>query len=80
MKNIIKYLAVILLIFINIGVKAEMAANTVISIKTTSGDIRLELFDDKAPNTSENFKKYIKSGYFNNMIFHRVIKLSLIHI
>ena len=74
MKNIIKYLAVVLLIFINIGVKAEMAANTVISIKTTSGDIRLELFDDKAPKTSENFKEYIKSGYFNNMIFHRVIK------
>ena len=73
MKNIIKYLAVVLLIFINIGVKAEMAANTVISIKTTSGDIRLELFDDKAPKTSENFKEYIKSGYFNNMIFHRVI-------
>ena len=74
MKNIIKYLAVVLLIFINIGVKAEMAANTVISIKTTSGDIKIELFDDKAPKTSENFKEYIKSGYFNNMIFHRVIK------
>ena len=74
MKNIIKYLTVVLLTFINIGVNAEMAANTVISIKTTSGDIKLELFDDKAPKTSENFKEYIKSGYFNNMIFHRVIK------
>ena len=51
-----------------------MAANTVISIKTTSGDIKIELFDDKAPKTSENFKEYIKSGYYNNIIFHRVIK------
>ena len=74
MKNIINYLIVVSLPFINIGVNADMATNTVISIKTTSGDIKLELFDDKAPKTSENFKEYIKSGYFNNMIFHRVIK------
>ena len=74
MKNIINYLIVVSLTFINIGVKAEMAANTVISIKTTSGDIKIELFDDKAPKTSENFKEYIKSGYYNKMIFHRVIK------
>ena len=74
MKNIIKYLIAVSLTIINIGVNAEMATNTVISIKTTSGDIKLELFDDKAPKTSENFKEYIKSGYFNNMIFHRVIK------
>ncbi|MAW34554.1 MAG: peptidylprolyl isomerase [Gammaproteobacteria bacterium] len=45
-----------------------------IVINTTSGNIKLELFDDKAPKTSENFKEYIKSGYFNNIIFHRVIK------
>ncbi|MEL0102390.1 MAG: peptidylprolyl isomerase [Gammaproteobacteria bacterium] len=44
-----------------------------ITIKTTLGDIKLELFDDKAPKTSENFKKYIKSGFFSNTIFHRVI-------
>tara|TARA_B100001778_G_C18475985_1_gene578032 strand:+ start:105 stop:638 length:534 start_codon:yes stop_codon:yes gene_type:complete len=58
----------------NIGVNAEMTTNTIIIIKTSSGDIKLELFDDKAPRTSENFKEYIKSGYFNGMIFHRVIK------
>ena len=46
MKNIIKYLIAVSLTIINIGVNAEMATNTVISIKTTSGDIKLELFDD----------------------------------
>jgi|TARA_A200000113_G_scaffold222369_1_gene235851 peptidyl-prolyl cis-trans isomerase B (cyclophilin B) len=74
MKNFTKYLVIILSIFINFGVNAEMTKNTIIVIKTTSGNIKLELFDDKAPKTSENFKEYIKSGYFNNIIFHRVIK------
>ncbi len=74
MKNLTKYLVIILSIFMNIGVNAEMTTNTIIIIKTSSGDIKLELFDDKAPRTSENFKEYIKSGYFNGMIFHRVIK------
>ena len=74
MKNFTKYLVIILSIFINFGVNAEMTNNTIIVIKTTSGNIKLELFDDKAPKTSENFKEYIKSGYFNNIIFHRVIK------
>ena len=74
MKNFTKYLVIILSIFMNIGVNAEMTTNTIIIIKTSSGDIKLELFDDKAPRTSENFKEYIKSGYFNGMIFHRVIK------
>ena len=73
MKNIFKYLFLITIIFTNKGVNAEMATNTIITIKTTLGDIKLELFDDKAPKTSENFKKYIKSGFFSNTIFHRVI-------
>ena len=74
MKNFIKYLFLITIIFTNNGVNAEMTTNTIIIIKTTSGDIKLELFDDKAPKTSENFKQYIKSGFFSNSIFHRVIK------
>ena len=74
MKNIIKYLVLTTIIFINNGVNAEMAKNTIITVKTSLGDIKLELFDDKAPMTSENFKKYIESGYFANSIFHRVIK------
>ena len=74
MKNIIKYLALTTIIFINNGVNAEMATNTIITVKTSLGDIKLELFNDKAPITAENFEKYIKSNYFTNSIFHRVIK------
>ena len=74
MKNIIKYLVIIAIIFLNNGANAEMTTNTKIIIKTTSGDIKIELYDDKAPITSENFKKYVESGYFTDTIFHRVIK------
>ena len=74
MKNIIKYLVITAVIILNNGANAEMTTNTKIIIKTTSGDIKIELYDDKAPITSENFIKYIESGYFTDTIFHRVIK------
>ena len=74
MKNIIKYMVITAIIFLNNGANAEMTTNTKIIIKTTSGDIKIELYDDKAPITSENFKKYVESGYFTDTIFHRVIK------
>ena len=74
MKNIIKYLVITTIILLNNGANAEMTTNTKIIIKTTSGDIKIELYDDKAPITSENFKKYVESGYFTDTIFHRIIK------
>ena len=44
-----------------------------ITIKTNHGDIKAELFDEKAPVTCENFRQYIADGFFNGTIFHRVI-------
>ena len=44
-----------------------------ITIKTNHGDIKVDLFDDKAPITCENFRQYIADGFFNDTIFHRVI-------
>ncbi len=46
---------------------------TMILMKTTKGDIKLELAADKAPNTVANFLKYVESGHYNGTIFHRVI-------
>lgn len=42
-------------------------------LETTSGDILLELDPDKAPETVENFLKYVDDGFYDNTIFHRVI-------
>ena len=44
-----------------------------VKLHTTHGDITLELDAEKAPATVENFLKYVRSGHFNNTIFHRVI-------
>lgn len=42
-------------------------------LKTSMGEIVLELNPDKAPKTSANFIKYVKKGFYNGTIFHRVI-------
>lgn len=44
-----------------------------VSIKTTMGEIVLELDQEKAPKTVDNFLKYVKSGFYKGTIFHRVI-------
>ena len=51
----------------------EETSMTQITIKTSMGDIHLELDGDKAPITVENFKTIAKSGYYDGTIFHRVI-------
>lgn len=43
-------------------------------LKTSMGDITLELDAEKAPITVENFLDYVKNGFYSNTIFHRVIK------
>jgi peptidyl-prolyl cis-trans isomerase A (cyclophilin A)/peptidyl-prolyl cis-trans isomerase B (cyclophilin B) len=42
-------------------------------MKTSMGDITLELYPDKAPKSVENFLSYVKSGQYDGTIFHRVI-------
>jgi len=44
-----------------------------ITIKTNHGDIAVELLEDKAPVSCENFRQYATDGHFNDTIFHRVI-------
>jgi len=46
---------------------------TQVNIKTSVGDIQLELNNEKAPITVENFKAIASSGYYEGTIFHRVI-------
>ena len=44
------------------------------NIKTNMGTIRFELLEQDAPNTTENFKQLAERGYYDGVIFHRVIK------
>ena len=43
-------------------------------IHTTKGDITLKLFPEECPKTIENFSTHAKNGYYDGIIFHRVIK------
>jgi len=53
---------------------SALAANPVVEMKTTAGAITIELYPDKAPKTVENFLAYVDSGFYDNTVFHRVIK------
>ena len=43
------------------------------TIKTAKGDMKVEFYDNDAPNTVANFVKLAKKGYYNGLTFHRVI-------
>jgi len=45
----------------------------VITITTTHGDIVVELFEEAAPLSCENFRQYVADGHFTETIFHRVM-------
>lgn len=52
----------------------EQERNVVmVLMKTSMGDIKLELEPDKAPKTVTNFVSYVEAGHYNGTIFHRVI-------
>ncbi|MBN1863490.1 MAG: peptidylprolyl isomerase [Victivallales bacterium] len=44
-----------------------------VTIRTSLGEIKVELFSDEAPVTVENFLSYVDDGHYNGTIFHRVI-------
>jgi peptidyl-prolyl cis-trans isomerase A (cyclophilin A) len=50
-----------------------LAADPQVDLKTSAGDIRIELYPSKAPKTVENFLRYVRDGHYNGTIFHRVI-------
>ncbi|WXL27877.1 peptidylprolyl isomerase [Ectopseudomonas mendocina] len=44
-----------------------------IKLHTNHGVITINLFEDKAPETTANFKQYVQEGHYDNTVFHRVI-------
>lgn len=49
-----------------------------ITLETTQGNIEFKLFGDVAPKTCENFSTHCKNGYYNGVIFHRIIEQFMI--
>lgn len=72
MRKIIITLAVALFSCIQIA-EAQVASPRV-NIETNYGTIALELYKQKAPKTVENFLGYVRDGFYDETIFHRIIK------
>ncbi len=52
---------------------AALAANPKVELRTTLGTIVIDLYPENAPKTVENFLQYVKDGFYDGTIFHRVI-------
>lgn len=63
-------------IFIGVAVadNGRNTKNPIVLFETTRGLIKIELFLEKAPLTVDNFLAYVKEGFYDGLIFHRVIK------
>jgi len=48
-------------------------ANPTVTLQTSLGTMRAEIFQDKAPTTAKNFLTLVQKGFYNGLIFHRVI-------
>ena len=55
-------------------VDIETVEGPIATIKTNHGDLRVKLFPDHAPKTVANFIALSKDGYYDGVIFHRIIK------
>jgi len=54
--------------------KEESMTNTIVQIETSLGVMEFKLYDDQVPKTVDNFKKLINKGFYDGIIFHRIIK------
>ena len=79
-KNYTIYISLLVTLSASIDINENDEANnfmekkmTQVTIKTSVGEIQLELNNEKAPITVENFKTIAASGYYEGTIFHRVI-------
>jgi cyclophilin family peptidyl-prolyl cis-trans isomerase len=53
---------------------AESGGNPVVLFETNYGNIKVELFKDKAPISAENLLSYVRDGFYDGTVFHRVVK------
>jgi peptidyl-prolyl cis-trans isomerase A (cyclophilin A) len=71
MKNPARLLVIALVLS---GSILSAEAGPKVLVKTSQGDITIELNEEKAPETVKNFLVYVNEGFFDNTVFHRVIK------
>ena len=72
-KYIMPGIIIILLVIAGAYVMTQQNSNPQVTIETSMGNIVVELYEEEAPITVENFLSYVDSGFYNGLIFHRVI-------
>jgi len=70
----IKVIALCFVVLGMVAVNGARAENPVVVIETSQGTIKIELFEDKAAITVQNFLGYVKDKHYDGLIFHRVIE------
>jgi len=85
MSTFLKTLTILFFSLMALGLQAEpkpeaapIAATqtqtaSIVVFKTSLGEVQIELFADKAPVSVQNFLRYVDSGFYNGVIFHRVV-------
>ncbi|NOQ30629.1 MAG: peptidylprolyl isomerase [Helicobacteraceae bacterium] len=69
-----KLLVLAIFTLFSASAQANNGKGPIVVLETTKGNIEIQLFEDKAPKTVENFVTLVKRGYYNGIIFHRIIK------
>jgi len=72
MRPIFK-LSLILILQLTVAAAGHTQEKTMIKMTTNFGVIEIEMFTEQAPNTTANFIKYVSDGFYDGLIFHRVI-------
>ena len=74
MKRIFAIFALFSLLFLFSNFVNAQTDDVVVVLDTTSGNIVIEFFPDDAPKTVDNFLNLAESGFYDDVIFHRIIK------
>lgn len=81
-KKYIAFLAVVIagffILTFNKKISAQEQGGATVILETTQGNVALKLYPDVAPKACENFIGLVKKGYYDGIIFHRVIKKFMI--
>ena len=74
MKRIFLLLVCCLILTVNAYGGKKPVGDTIVVLETTQGPVEIRLFTEIAPKACENFTELVKKGYYDGIIFHRVIK------
>ena len=61
-------------VLVSLAAGLEGADNPMVVIETSMGNITVELYPDRAPKSVENFLSYVKDGFYEGTVFHRVMR------